>query len=392
MNKENVQKMPVAVLGGGVCAQTFAAEFALAGHEVRLYEMAEFAQKTLGQVLHTHEIELGGGQRNFKWFKRCGVAKIKCVTTDMATAVKGAGLIILALPAIGHQPFFEQLIPFLEDGQVVNIFPDNFGALILRRMMREKSCDAKVIVGGWSSMPYGVRIVEPGKVDCIMRIRTLCGEALPSKDSKRFLKIMRHIPAFDGIMKVERGDTILGIDLSNPNPAVHVPGSVLNVGAMEVSEMEGLFGIPPGKYSMYKHGMSPAVARVQHAFHEEELCIAKAMGIRMTAHNKEQFFWKGSIMGMEYWVPFVDVIMPPIVGPDSIQHRYFTEDIPVGTVVRYHLAKKFRVAVPVIESLINLGSAICGRDFLKEGRSLKDLGIADMTQAQIMRYVKTGAM
>lgn len=384
--------MPVAILGGGVCAQTFAADFTLAGREVRLYEMAAFAQKTLGRVLQTHEIEIGGKQANFKWFKRGGVARVKCVTTDMATAVSGAGLIILALPAIGHQPFFEQLIPLLEDGQVVSIFPDNFGALILRRMMREKGCDAKVIVGGWTSMPYGVRTVEPGKVDCIMRTRNLCGEALPGKDGERFFQIMRHIPAFDGVMEVERGDTILGIDLSNPNPVVHVPGSVLNVGAMEVSEMEGLFGIPPGQYSMYKHGMSPAVARVQHAFHNEELRIAKAMGIRMVAHQEEQFYWKGSIMGMEFWVPFVDVIMPPITGPDSVQHRYFTEDIPVGAVARYHLAQKFGVAVPVIESLINLGAAICGRDFLKEGRSLKDLGIADMTRAQIMRYVKTGAM
>ena len=43
-----------------------------------------------------------------------------------------------------------------------------------------------------------------------------------------------------------RSDTIFGVDLSNPNPVVHVPGSILNVGAMEVSEMEGILGIPKG--------------------------------------------------------------------------------------------------------------------------------------------------
>jgi len=33
------------------------------------------------------------------------------------------------------------LIPCLEDGQVITLFPDNFGSLILRRMMRELSMD-----------------------------------------------------------------------------------------------------------------------------------------------------------------------------------------------------------------------------------------------------------
>lgn len=84
------------------------------------------------------------------------------------------------------------------------------------------------------------------------------------------------------------------------------------------------------------------------------------------------------------------MILPPITGPDSIEHRYFTEDIPVGTVVRYRLAKKFDVDVPTIESLIHLGSAICKRDFLKEGISLRELGIEDLTKGQIMKYVRDG--
>ena len=390
MSKIEVLEKPVAVLGGGVCAQTFAAELSLAGYKVRLYELPELAPETLGTVLQTHEIELGGKQLNFKWFRRAGVAKVDVITTEISEALKGAGLVIVAIPAKGHKPFFEKMIPCLEDGQIVSIFPDNFGSLMLRNMMREKGSDVNVIVGGWSSMPYGVRIVEPGKVDCILRTRELLCDALPSKDGDVFFQTLEGIPAFDGTMELKRGDTIIGVDLSNPNPVVHIPGSVLNVGAMEVSEMEGTLGIPKGKYSMYKYGMSPAVSRVQFAFYQEERKIADAMGIRMIEYREDQFFWKGSVMGIEYWAPFVDVIIPPIVGPDSIEHRYFTEDIPVGTVVRYHLAQKFGVEVPIIESLVRLGSVICNQDFLKEGISLKELGIEDLTKDQIIRYVREG--
>jgi opine dehydrogenase len=390
MNKAKILEKPVAILGGGVCAQTFAAEFTLEGFKVRLYELPGFAPETLGDVLKTHEIELGGKQLNFKWFRRAGVAKIDIVTTEISEALKGAGLVIVAIPAKGHKPFFENMIPNIEDGQVISIFPDNFGTLMLRTMMREQGCNADVIIGGWTSMPYGVRIIEPGKVDCLIRIRELVGDALPSKDGDTFFETLKGIPAFDGLLELKRGDTVIGVGLSNPNPVVHVPGSILNVGAMEVSEMEGTLGIPQGKYSMYKYGMSPAVSRVQFAFYQEERKIADAMGIKMIEFREDQFFWKGTVMGIEYWVPYADTIIPPIVGPNSVEHRYFTEDIPVGTVIRHHLAKKFGVEVPIIESMIRIGSVTCKHDFLKEGVSLKELGIEDLDKEQIIKYVREG--
>lgn len=140
---------------------------------------------------------------------------------------------------------------------------------------------------------------------------------------------------------------------SNPNPVVHTPGSILSVGPMEVSQMEEMtLGIPEGKFSMYKHGMSPSVSRVQFAFYQEMCKMASAMGIKIAEYTQEQFFSKGSLMGVGYFGPFSDVILPPIVGLDSMEHRYFAEDIPIGTVVYDHLAQKFGVEVPIIESII----------------------------------------
>ena len=89
MDKSTILDKPVAILGGGACAQTFAAEFTLAGYRVRLYELPELAQATLPEVLRTHEIELGGTQTNFKWFKRTGVARVDVVTTDISEALGG---------------------------------------------------------------------------------------------------------------------------------------------------------------------------------------------------------------------------------------------------------------------------------------------------------------
>ena len=388
---DEILKKPVAILGAGACGQTFAADFALAGYRVRLCELPEFAPESLGAVLETHQIELGGTQFNFRWFRRAGIAKVDVVTTEISQALKGAGLVIVAIPAKGHKPFFEKMIPYLEDGQVISIFPDNFGSLMLRNMMRERGCDVNVIIGGWSSMPYGVRKTEPGRLDCLFRIRRIMCDALPSKDGDKFFQVLKTIPPFEGTSVLERGDTVIGIGFSNPNPVVHTPGAILSVGPMEVSQMEEMtLGIPKGKFSMYKHGTSPSVSRVQFAFYQEMCQIANAMGIKIAEYTEEQFFSKGSVMGVEYWGPFSDALLPPIVGPDSTEHRYFTEDIPVGTAVYYQLAQKFGVEVPIIESIIRLGSVICKRDFLKEARSLRELGIEDLAKEQIIKYTRQG--
>lgn len=185
-------------------------------------------------------------------------------------------------------------------------------------------------------------------------------------------------------------DTVIAVGFNNPNPVVHVPGSILNVGAMEVSESEGTLGIEKGKFSMYKYGMSPAVSRVQYAFYQELRKIADTIGIKITEYHEEQFYTKLSVMGVEFQNLFGEAIIPSIVGPLSVEDRYFTEDIPVGTVAYYNFAKKFGVDVPAIESLIRLGCIICRRDFFKEGRSLKEMGLEDMTKEQMLRYVREG--
>jgi len=381
----------VAVLGGGAVAQTMAAELSLLGYSVHLYDLPEVAKRYLGEVLERRRIELGGLQMNFRWIRREGVAEIELVTTDVGEAVRGVERVLVAIPATYQERLFERLIPHLEDGQVIAIFPDNFGSLILRWMMRERGCEANVVVGGFSSTPYGTRLEAPGRVNCVLRIAHLVYDALPSRDVDRFHAAVGELPIFDGTPRVERGDTVVGVGLSNPNPVVHVPGSILSVGPMEVSELEGIFGIPKGKWSMYKYGLSPAVSRVQYAFHLEERRIAGALGVGMVEHPEEHFFWKMSVMGMEYWAPFVDVIALPIEGPTSVEHRYFTEDIGVGCSVRYQLARKLGVEVPIIEAMMRIGSVVCKRDFFREGRSLRELGLEDLRREQILGYLRKGS-
>jgi opine dehydrogenase len=375
----------VAVLGAGNVGQTMAADLALKNYRVRLYELPEFAERSLGNVLETHKIELTGSQLNFKWFRNEGVAEIDVVTTNMAEAIEGVELILISVPASGHQVFFEKMIPHLEDGQIVSLFPDNYGSLLLRRMLKDET---KILVGGWTSAPYGTRMLAPGKIDCMVRAYRLRGDTLPSKDWTEFLRAHEDLPFFIPT-KLEQADTVIAVGLENPNPIVHVPGSILNVGAMEVSQTEDVLGVGKGEWSLYKHGMSPAVVRVIEAYYNELCDIANSIGIKLLKYSKEQFYHKHTIMHESFLAPFYEASpIMGIKGPLSIEDRYFTEDIPVGTVMAWRLAKKFGVKTPLIESLIHLGSVICGRDFFEKGRTLEELGIVNLDAKDLVRYLK----
>lgn len=97
---------------------------------------------------------------NYENFKRNGTVRIDMVTYDMAEAVKGADHILVSIQAQGFKNVFEELAPLLEDGQTVSIFPDNFGSLILRNIMKQRGFDTRVIIAGYDSLVYGARLVE----------------------------------------------------------------------------------------------------------------------------------------------------------------------------------------------------------------------------------------
>ena len=239
-NMEYLKDMPIAVLGGGAVGKSCAADMKLAGKEVRLYDMMPFAKNTLANLEKTG-ILLDGVQRNLYCFERSGRAYLDMVSSDMGKVVKGAGLIVIAAPAMAHEPFFRELIPHLEDGQVIHIFTDNYGTLLLRKMMREMGCTKQVIVGGWSSAPYGTRIESVGKftfphVGVKYRAITLRGASLPMSDIDAFMESSRYLPCIDAVTYgngPEAGNTVLDTGFANINPVIHVPATILGVSTME---------------------------------------------------------------------------------------------------------------------------------------------------------------
>lgn len=405
---EYLNNMPIVVLGGGAVGKTCAADMKLAGREVRLFDMMPFAESTLRNLDKTG-IQLDGVQRNLYCFERSGRAFLDMITSDMKEAVKGAGLIVVAAPAFAHEPFFRELVPHLEDGQVIHIFTDNYGSLLLRRLMREMSCTKKVIVGGWSSAPYGTRIESVGKfvfphVGVKYRAITLRGASIPMSDIDDFIESSQYLPCIDAVTQgdgPESGNTVLDIGFSNINPVIHVPATILGVSTME--NWGVIFGgYDKNSYSMYSHGLSPSICEVQYQFFEEEKTLAREIGVGVPSYAYESFFSRRSILAQEYMgldAAGKDNVTFPLdqpstegnTGPNSIHHRYLTEDVPVGCKIYHDLGVQYHVPTPVIDSMIVLAGSMHKKNFLVESKySLSYLGIDDLSKEELLAYLNEG--
>ncbi|MCD8140714.1 MAG: NAD/NADP octopine/nopaline dehydrogenase family protein [Planctomycetaceae bacterium] len=403
------KEKPIAILGAGGVGKPCAADSKLAGREVRLWDDPQFAPKTLKYV-DKSGIRIGGPQTNLLMFDRHGTAFLDIVTDDLAKAVKGAGLVIVATVALGHEKLFKQLIPLLEDGQSVHIIPDNYGTLLLRKMMRKANCTAKVIVGGWGTSPYGARVLVKGGVltndvnigdrVCLMR-----GAALPATDTDTFVECAKQFPPFDPVtfsdngddFGWQKGDTILDVSLSNVNPVIHVPGAILGAAVMQNYT---LFGGKRQNYSLYAHGLSPTIAQVQVDFWKETNEVATAIGTTIAQVNLDHFFARSSIygpeyMGKDYKVPFDEDYRyrqePYGDGPFNLETRYITEDVPIGCYLISELGKRFGSPTPIVDSMITLANSMLQRDLVKQvGYSLDYLGIGHMDKNALNKWMREG--
>lgn len=400
----DIGRYPIAILGGGSVGRTCAADCKLAGNTVRLFDIQPFAEKSL-QYLEKTGVTLVGTPKNKYGFSRLGNAKFDMVTDDMAKAVDGVKLILVCIPSVAHEAFFEQLAPLLKDGQIVHIIPDNYGSLRLRKKLREIGSTARVIVGGWSSAPYGTRIVTEGGVPTPEQYLVYCaitlrGAALPDSDSDDLLESTRYLGCFDSITQGDgpvRGKTVLDIGFSNVNPVIHVPGTVLGASVMEnFGRIYG--GHDRYQYSIYSHAFCPSLSEVQVAFYEEETALAEAIGVDLARYPREDFFSRASILGPEYMgegciIPFDEQWATGFTtGPFTIQNRYITEDVPVGCHVYHELGKKFGIATPVIDSMITIASVMTGQDFYGTGVKLEDLGIGHLDKEELLQYLNEGTI
>jgi opine dehydrogenase len=346
----------ITVLGGGNTAFSIAANLALAGHEVLLWEHPDFAH-TIVPIRETLTIHLDGAART-------GTARLAAVTTDAAEALAWAETLVCSVPSYANQPFLEQLLPHLKPGHILALLPGNLGALAVADALRVAGIEG-VIVAESDTAPYVCRKSAPDRAVIWGTVTGLGIGVEPASQTDEAMPVLRAL--FPGAVAY---GSALEAGLSALNPVVHPPGVLMNAGRIERSR---------GEFWFYEEGVTPAVVAVIEAVDRERLALGVAVGLELTP-VAEAFHRAGFGPAGDLWAVINgSKMLTALRAPGQVDTRWLTEDIPYGLATWAALGNRMGVETPTMDALVTLASATLGRDFRSETRGLDALGVAGLT-------------
>ncbi len=337
--KPGERPMRVAILGAGGVALATAAMLDLAGHETALWSPSGASIGALAQadLVATGVIE----------------ARLRVVfARSAAEALKGAGVVVVALPANGHRMVFDAALPHVEPGQTIIVSAQlSMGALYLAQDLERRGVDATVIALATTVLMgrrAGPSTVAIGGIRDMLEIAVL-----PERRAEQGLATCRTL--FGDRFRL--ADNLIAIALSNLNPPIHMASALCNFTRIEKAE-----------YWANYDAITPSVARLIEALDAERLAVAAAYGVSVRTVEEHYRLTFGLPDGMSVAAMAAAVHEkrkgPP--GPTSIQTRFVTEDVPFGIVQVIELARSKAVPVPLHEAGVALFCALYGRDFPAE--------------------------
>src|SRR3954468_1186520 len=351
--------MRVAVLGAGNGGVASAFDFAQHGHEVALYAPAEFGENLVA-VDRAGGITASGDLEGF--------AAVRYAGHDAAEALSGAELVLLVGPAYSTERLAAAAAPHLTDGVAVLVCPGSCaGAIAFKRTVGVELDDQRYIVGETSTLPYAVRVTEPGVIKVFLKLSAgvyLAG--LPRAATNRLHDLVKDVwPA------VEKADSVLQTTLQNGNPVIHPAVTLLNAALLERTG---------GNFLFYEEGVTESVGRLIEAVDNERLAIAGALGVTVLSEPaigaKQGYMLEQNYSTGYSTAPgFLGIAAQP-----QLDHRYLTEDVGYSLIFLADLAARLGVPTPTIDAVITIASVALARDFRGEAvRTLTTLGLDAMS-------------
>lgn len=346
--------MKVCILGTGNGACATAADWALHGHEVNMYDFKKY-ENTLDLI------DRQGGIYALGDFQ--GFAKLSYVGTDIKRAIDGADVIIAVGPAYSSEPFAHAVKDHIHPDQIYIICPGSNGGALLTKKIFEKCDNAKdVVIAETATLPYAARITNAGTVKIHLRlVGGLYLSAIPCSRTEEAINRFRQVYPF-----AEAGENIFRTILQNANPIIHPAVTVMNAPLIERTK---------GDFSFYEEGVTPATGRVIEALDIERIEIGRALGLRIIK-DPEIGVRQGYMEEANYCQGYAKAPgFKGIRAQETLQHRYLDEDVGYGLVFLAELGNSIGVKTPMMDSVIMLASVIAQRDYRGEAlRTLEGIG------------------
>jgi len=352
---------PITVLGAGNTGFSLAANLALAGHEVLLWEHPAFLG-AIEPIRSSLVIRLDGTART-------GDARLAAVTGDAAEALAWSDDLLCSVPSYAQAPFLEEVAPHLRAGHLLALLPGNLGALAAAEWLRRRGLGGGALLAEADTAPYVCRKSGPDRAVIWGEVPHPGVGVLPAGRTEEALARLR--PFFPGATPYPHA---LAAGLSALNPIVHPPGVLLNAGRIERSR---------GEFWFYEEGVTPAVAAAIEALDGERLALGRALGVELVP-VAEGFQRAGFGPAGDLWAVINGSrMLTALRAPGAIETRWLTEDVPYGLATWAALAAQVGLATPVMDAVVTLARAVLGGS-LGEPRLPADLGLAGCTGAEVV--------
>jgi opine dehydrogenase len=368
-----VANMRIAIIGGGSGGKAAAADLSLAGHTVNLFEFAQF-EENIKTAKERGGINLVGEGRN-------GFSKLNTITTNIEQALEGVDMILPVLTAFGHKPVTEACAAHLRDGQTIVLTPGStLGTLEFHNALKKRGMTADIRLAEIHTLPYAARGSDK-EVRILLEVKKLWLAAFPAIHTGEILERFRALYPV-----AEAQKNVLEVGLNNGNPVSHPTAALLNAGRVEYAK---------GEFYLYVEGITPHVADVMEAVDKERLCLCRKLGYREISTVERLFVTGYAVTRSSFYEayhtsPAFCGKFPP-KGPDTVMHRYYTEEVTYGLTTWSSLGKMIGVETPTIDALIVLISRLHKKDYQTQGeRSMAALGISGMTADELNLFLETG--
>jgi opine dehydrogenase len=354
----------VTVLGAGNTGLSLAANLALVGHQVMLWEHPAHAP-AIEPIRETSTIRLEGSART-------GTARLAGVTVDAAEAMEWSPTVLISVPAYAHRPFLEELTRHVRPDQVIVLLPGNLGSFVFDQAIRDAGIEG-VTIAEADTAPYVCRRTGPTGAVIWGEVPHLGIGVVPAAATDETVDALRTF--FPGATAYP---SALAAGLSALNPIVHPPGVLLNAGRIERSR---------GEFWFYDEGVTPAVVAAIEALDRERQALGAAFGIDLTP-VAEGFHRAGFGPAGDLWAVINGSrMLTALRAPGAIATRWLTEDVPYGLATWAALAAQVGVPTPVMDAIVTLASAVLGEDCRGMGRTPGDLGFGGLTASEIAQWV-----
>ncbi len=356
-----MKNLKITIIGAGNGGQAIAGHCANMGHSVCLYNRDLDELRT---ILKDRRIYLTGAI--------CEQGQVEIITDSIKEAIEYGDIIMIVTTATAHKDIARQMLPFLRDGQIIILNPGRtLGVMEVRNILSQRP-KLKIHLAETQTLVYACRIIEPGKINIIGVKEKVLLSGINREETEYIIEQLKGLYAC-----FVAAENLIQTGFENIGAIFHPAVVLFNAATIERNT----------PFCFYRD-MTPNVASFIMKLDQERINVGKAYGVNlMSVYDWISYAypntWGDSLCErMKNNPAYYDIL-----GPGSIFTRQLTEDIPSGLIPMSELGHAAGIATPLMDSIIQLSSALLEMDFIRNGRTLKNMGLAGMNKEDIIKLI-----